>query len=116
MLRFKVAYAHGPVNPKVAASQGGQDLYSRGHEIQDHITRHDYIWATHIDTVDEGIPDWIPYTFARVADEQGGTGGEVTRPAHGGEMSPIDTSRLGPGVFLMRHTTGGPASKIVVLN
>jgi hypothetical protein len=41
-----------------------QEMYSRGHEIQDHTTRHDYMWATHIDTLNDGIPEWIPYTFA----------------------------------------------------
>jgi hypothetical protein len=25
------------------------------------------MWATHIDTLDDGITDWIPYTFANVA-------------------------------------------------
>ena len=35
-----------------------------GHEIQDHTTRHDYMWATHVDTLDDGIDEWIPWTFA----------------------------------------------------
>jgi len=51
------------------------DLYQRGHEIQDHTTCHDYRWATHVDTVDDGHYEWIEYTFvdtatwARICDE-----------------------------------------------
>jgi peptidoglycan/xylan/chitin deacetylase (PgdA/CDA1 family) len=43
------------------------EIYQAGHEVQDHTTRHDYMWATHVDTVDDGITDWIEYTFADVA-------------------------------------------------
>ena len=45
-----------------------QEIYQAGHEVQDHTTRHDYKWATHVDTLDDGIEEWIPYTFADVAD------------------------------------------------
>jgi hypothetical protein len=44
-----------------------QEIYLAGHEVQDHTTRHDYMWATHVDTVDDGVWDWVPYTFADVA-------------------------------------------------
>jgi len=44
-----------------------QEIYLAGHEVQDHTTRHDHMWATHVDTVDDGVTDWIPYTFADVA-------------------------------------------------
>jgi peptidoglycan/xylan/chitin deacetylase (PgdA/CDA1 family) len=44
-----------------------QEIYQAGHEVQDHTTRHNYMWATHVDTVDDGIDEWIPYTFADVA-------------------------------------------------
>ena len=43
------------------------EMYQAGHEVQDHTTRHDYMWTTHVDTVDDGIDDWIPYTYADVA-------------------------------------------------
>jgi len=43
------------------------DLYQRGHEIQDHTTCHDYRWATHVDTVDDGQYEWIEYTFVDTA-------------------------------------------------
>ncbi len=42
-------------------------IYQAGHEVQDHTTRHDYLWATHVDTLQDGQPEWIPYTFADVA-------------------------------------------------
>lgn len=44
-----------------------QEIYQAGHEIMDHTTRHDYMWATHVDTLDDGAEDWIPYTFADMA-------------------------------------------------
>jgi hypothetical protein len=44
-----------------------QEIYNSGHEVQDHTTRHDYLWATHVDTVDDGQTDWIEYTFAGLA-------------------------------------------------
>ena len=44
-----------------------RQIYLAGHEIQDHTTRHDYMWATHVDTLDDGVTDWIEYTFADVA-------------------------------------------------
>jgi hypothetical protein len=44
-----------------------QEIYLAGHEVQDHTTRHDYMWASHIDTVEDGVTDWVPYTFADVA-------------------------------------------------
>jgi hypothetical protein len=44
-----------------------QEMYLAGHEVIDHTTRHNYMWATHVDTVDDGVTDWIPYTFADVA-------------------------------------------------
>jgi len=40
------------------------ELYEAGHEIQDHTTRHNYLWATHVDTVPDSVYEWIPYTFA----------------------------------------------------
>ena len=40
-----------------------QEMYQAGHEVQDHTTRHDYRWASHVDTVDNGIREWIPWTF-----------------------------------------------------
>lgn len=45
-----------------------QGIYAAGHEIQDHTTRHDYKWATGVDTLDDGIDDYFPYTFATVAE------------------------------------------------
>jgi len=44
-----------------------REIYMAGHEVQDHTTRHDYMWATHVDTLDDGVEEWIPYTFANVA-------------------------------------------------
>ncbi len=44
-----------------------QDIYLAGHEIMDHTTQHNYMWATHVDTLDDGTEAWIPYTFADVA-------------------------------------------------
>jgi hypothetical protein len=44
-----------------------QEIYLAGHEVQDHTTRHDYMWATFVDTLDDGVRDLIPYTFADVA-------------------------------------------------
>jgi hypothetical protein len=35
--------------------------------------------------------------------------------ASGDGIFSVDTSRLGPGIFLVRHTAGGPATKFVVL-
>ena len=43
-----------------------QEIYAAGHEIQDHTTRHDYLWATHVDTLDDGVPEWLECTFADV--------------------------------------------------
>jgi hypothetical protein len=43
------------------------EIHSAGHEIQDHTTRHDYMWATHVDTVDDDVFEWIEWTFADVA-------------------------------------------------
>jgi peptidoglycan/xylan/chitin deacetylase (PgdA/CDA1 family) len=45
-----------------------REIYQAGNEIQDHTTRHDCMWATHVDTLDDGIDNYIPYTFADVAD------------------------------------------------
>jgi peptidoglycan/xylan/chitin deacetylase (PgdA/CDA1 family) len=42
------------------------EIYQAGNEIQDHTTRHDYMWATHVDTLDDGIANYVPYTFASV--------------------------------------------------
>jgi peptidoglycan/xylan/chitin deacetylase (PgdA/CDA1 family) len=42
-------------------------MYLHGHEIQDHTTRHDYMWATHVDTLDDGVTDCIEYTFGNLA-------------------------------------------------
>jgi hypothetical protein len=44
-----------------------QEMYLAGHEIQDHSTRHTYRWATHVDTVDDEVIEWVEYTFADVA-------------------------------------------------
>ena len=44
-----------------------QEIYQAGHEVQEHTTRHDHMWATHIDTVRDAVTDWIPYTFADLA-------------------------------------------------
>ena len=44
-----------------------QEMYLAGHEVQDHTTRHDHMWATYVDTVDDETIEWIPYTFADVA-------------------------------------------------
>lgn len=44
-----------------------REIYLAGHEIQDHTTRHDHMWATHVDTLDDGVEEWIPHTFADVA-------------------------------------------------
>ncbi|MFZ1946238.1 MAG: polysaccharide deacetylase family protein [bacterium] len=41
-----------------------EEMYSAGHEIQDHTTRHDLMWATHVDTLDDGIAEWIPTVLA----------------------------------------------------
>lgn len=40
-----------------------QEIYQAGHEVQDHTTRHDYRWASHVDTLDNGIKEWIEWTF-----------------------------------------------------
>jgi hypothetical protein len=40
-----------------------QEIYAAGHEVQDHTTYHDYVWATHVDTLDDGVKDWIEWTF-----------------------------------------------------
>jgi peptidoglycan/xylan/chitin deacetylase (PgdA/CDA1 family) len=40
-----------------------QEIYLAGHEVQDHTTRHDFLWATHVDTLRNGVYDWIPYCF-----------------------------------------------------
>jgi hypothetical protein len=44
-----------------------QEIYQAGHEVQDHTTRHDHMWATCVDTVEDGVEEWIPYTFANLA-------------------------------------------------
>ena|GEM_PF-1500593 len=44
-----------------------QEIYNAGHEVQDHTTRHDYMWATHVDTLDDGNDEWIECTLATVA-------------------------------------------------
>lgn len=44
-----------------------QEMYNAGHEIQDHTTRHDYMWATHVDTLDDGVTEWISLPLATVA-------------------------------------------------
>jgi len=44
-----------------------QEIARAGHEILDHTTRHDYTWATHVDTLKDGVDDYIPWTFADVA-------------------------------------------------
>ena len=44
-----------------------QEIAAAGHEIQDHTTRHNYMWATHIDTTDNGVNDWIEWTLATPA-------------------------------------------------
>lgn len=44
-----------------------QEMFLAGHEIQDHTTRHTYVWATLVDTLDDGVDDWIEWTFATVA-------------------------------------------------
>ena len=41
-----------------------QEIYQAGHEVQDHTTRHNYLWASHVDTLDDGITEWIEWTFA----------------------------------------------------
>lgn len=41
-----------------------QEIYLAGHEVQDHTTRHDYMWGTYVDTVDNGVEEWIPYLLA----------------------------------------------------
>jgi peptidoglycan/xylan/chitin deacetylase (PgdA/CDA1 family) len=41
-----------------------QEMYNAGHEIQDHTTRHDLMWATHVDTLDDGAAEWIPTSLA----------------------------------------------------
>jgi peptidoglycan/xylan/chitin deacetylase (PgdA/CDA1 family) len=43
------------------------EIYQAGHEVQDHTTRHNYMWATHVDTVDDGVDEWIEYTVADMA-------------------------------------------------
>lgn len=43
------------------------EIYQAGHEIQDHTTRHNYMWGTHVDTLDDGNDEWIEYTFTNVA-------------------------------------------------
>jgi peptidoglycan/xylan/chitin deacetylase (PgdA/CDA1 family) len=43
-----------------------QLIYNAGHEIQDHTTRHNYMWATHIDTLRDEIVEWIPYPLVDV--------------------------------------------------
>jgi peptidoglycan/xylan/chitin deacetylase (PgdA/CDA1 family) len=40
-----------------------QEIYQAGHEVQDHTTRHNYLWASHVDTVNNGQDDWIEWTF-----------------------------------------------------
>ena len=44
-----------------------QEMYVAGHEIHDHTTRHDHMWATLVDTLDDGVVEWTEYTFANVA-------------------------------------------------
>jgi len=44
-----------------------QAIYQAGHEIQDHTLRHDYKWATHIDTVRDDIREWIEHPMVDVA-------------------------------------------------
>jgi hypothetical protein len=44
-----------------------QEIYQAGHEVMDHTTRHDYRWATHVDTLDDALEEWIPYAFADIA-------------------------------------------------
>jgi hypothetical protein len=44
-----------------------QEIYLAGNEVQDHTTRHDYMWASEVDSVDDGVREWVPYTFADVA-------------------------------------------------
>lgn len=43
-----------------------QEIYRAGHEVQDHTTRHNYMWATQVDTLDDGITEWIPSPLASV--------------------------------------------------
>jgi len=43
------------------------EIYQAGHEIQDHTTRHDYRWGTHIDTLRDEITEWIPHPMVDVA-------------------------------------------------
>ncbi len=44
-----------------------QEMYLAGHEIQDHTTRHDHMWATLLDSLDDGVTEYIEYVFANVA-------------------------------------------------
>lgn len=44
-----------------------KEIYKAGHEIQDHTTRHDWMWATHVDTLDDGVTEWIPTLLATPA-------------------------------------------------
>ncbi|MFH1313293.1 MAG: polysaccharide deacetylase family protein [Candidatus Eisenbacteria bacterium] len=44
-----------------------QAIYQAGHEVQDHTTRHDYMWASHVDSIDDDVTEWVEYTFADVA-------------------------------------------------
>jgi hypothetical protein len=44
-----------------------QEIYLAGHEVQDHTTRHDYKWASHVDSIVDGVTEWVEYTFADVA-------------------------------------------------
>ena len=44
-----------------------QEIYRAGHEVQDHTTRHDFQWATAVDTLDDGVDEFIPWTFADLA-------------------------------------------------
>jgi len=44
-----------------------QEIYEAGHEVMDHTTRHNYMWATHVDTLDDQVEEYIPWTFADVA-------------------------------------------------
>ena len=43
------------------------EMYEAGHEIQDHTTRHDYMWSTHVDTLNDGVTEWLSLPIASPA-------------------------------------------------
>ena len=45
-------------------SQKMVEIHNAGHEIQDHTTLHDYMWATQVDTLNDGVTEWLSLPIA----------------------------------------------------